>query len=624
MPASPPDPVVRTALAVLVVGSLVSGATATTAATAAESVAVGTSDPVGPDPTSGPVRESVGDHTDDPHSAPTTREPPPRLVSLLPNPVAPDDRGERVVVRLAALAPGASVTLTDGEDVHHLPTPTGGGRVVVTDGEGNDTARASADAVRVVRPLALSNAGETLALRVNGTVVDDVAYTDAPEGERLERTGQRLQQVEQRLGRVGRGLERVERGVERTPASPQVGRDAPRGWRWSARGLTERPVVRTGASSATAFTLPDAPGVVTDVLRSADRRIYLAGYTFTSRRVTEALVAAAARGVAVHVLVEGSPVGGMSRRAAARLDTLAANGVRVSVVDGPRDRYAYHHPKYAVVDSRALVLTENWKPSGVGGRDNRGWGVVVDSRRTAGELAAVFAHDAGWRDTVAWEAYRAGRSFRDVGVANGTYPRARDPRRVDAHAVDVWTAPGNAERALVAELDGAERRIDVLQPTVGGRSQPFVRALVRAARRGVEVRLLLGSAWYVREENERLAGDLNGLAERESLPLTVRLARGRGRFGDVHAKGVVVDDTAVVGSLNWNNASARRNREVVVALRGAEPAAYYRGSFDGDWRRAGEWHVPRLLLLVAVGAVAAALVLGRRYLDVRRERNSSR
>ncbi len=104
----------------------------------------------------------------------------------------------------------------------------------------------------------------------------------------------------------------------------------------------------------------------------------------------------------------------------------------------------------------------------------------------------------------------------------------------------ILTAPGNAEDAVVAELDAAEESIDVLPivvlPIVGGPRQPFVWATVRAAEKGVRVRLLLSGLWYAEEENRAVADRLNEWADRHDAPLSVRLADPRGRYGKVHAK----------------------------------------------------------------------------------------
>ena len=498
--------------------------------------------------------------------------PQPHIVGLLPNPTAPEDRGEYVALSVPSPGP---VTLTDGEATVNL-TVRQPGRIVLTPTPGALPTDADGRVVRAPPSFRLSNAGERLRVRRGGRVVDELRYENAPEGERLRVT--------------------------------------PTGRRWWPVGLTPRDPARFGPANATAFVLPDAPTLPVATLRAADDRVLLAGYTFTSARVADALLAAAERGVRVVVLVDGGPVGGFSRRSARTLDRLAAGGVRVRVVGGPRAPVSFHHAKYAVVDDRALVLTENWKPAGVGGNGSRGWGVRVASPAVASDLASVFEDDANGPGALSWRAFEDDAEVVAARRANGSYPERFEPATVRVDRVSVLTAPDNAESALVARIDAAEERVAVLQPTLGSVDQPLVRAVVRAARRGVSVRILLSEAWYVTEENRRLVRELNRLSRRESLPLEARTATPDGRFEKVHAKGLLVDDAVAVGSLNWNDHSAGENREVVLVLEGEAVTSYYRNVFDADWRGSGAT-VPVTFVLAGGGAALGAAVLLRREIS---------
>ncbi|AEN04925.1 phospholipase D/Transphosphatidylase [halophilic archaeon DL31] len=484
-----------------------------------------------------------------------------RIIAVYPDPVQDGDTGEYVAVKLPTVG---NWTLSDGETTVSLRNQTG--RVVVGSEPGLLHEQFPNSSV-VGAPLALSNAGETITLTRNGQRIDRVQYGEATEGSRY------------------------------LPGTAE----------WRPRGYTPRSAVSMGPANATTFVLPDSPAVALETLRDAENRLFLAGYTFSAERVTTELLAAAERGVDVRVLVEASPVGGIISRQARLLDRLAAAGVVVRVVGGETGRYAFHHPKYAVVDDRALVLTENWKPSGTGGRSNRGWGVRIEGGGTADELAAIFAHDAGGPDTRPWSTFRRGRTFERIPAASGSYPTNHAPATVRARNVTVLTAPGNAEAAVVSSLEAADKRVDVIQPTLGRQENRLVAATLSAARRGVEVRILLSGAWYVAEENAALVSWLEGWADRNDAPLMVKLAEPGGRYETVHAKGLLVDKkVAVVGSLNWNRHSARENREVALALYGEEPVAYYRESFEADWS-GGNRTVP---WLYGAGAVAAVVVAG--------------
>ena len=516
----------------------------------------------------------------------------PRVVELYPNPPTHGDPGEFVTVDLPPDANLSTYALADDHTTVPLSpreAPTAGTNVtdaVVTDPEAlaGQTVTFSTDAGltawltdRTVAPLApdlqLADRGDTIRLRRDGEVVDEVAYGRATEGE-----------------------------VYNASADG-----------WHPLGATDRPVVTAGPGEVEAFALPDEPDRAVDFLRSADQRVLLAGYTVSSNRVVDALVEATDRGVTVEVLADGSPVGGMTGDEAAALSTLDREGVTVRVIDGDRARYRYHHAKYAVVDDRALVTTENWKPAGTGGRSSRGWAVVVDQQPIVEGLVDTYRADTDWVDAVPWDEHDP--TLVDGDQATGTHPRAFEAERLPVEETELLVAPDNADREIRDLIADAERSLDLKQVTIGDRSFPLLQAVLDAARRGVEVRVLLSSAWYVEAENEELAAWLREQARVEDLPLSVRLADPDGAFEKVHAKGLVVDDEhTLVGSINWNNNSVGNNREVALLLSGEAVAEYFGAVFDADWQdeERDDRELPAGLgLVVLAGAVASILAAKR-------------
>ncbi|HET7324854.1 MAG TPA: phospholipase D-like domain-containing protein [Halococcus sp.] len=505
----------------------------------------------------------------------------PHIETVYPNPLADEDRGEYVLLDFPQPTNLTGWALSDGETTISLPNTTIGGRVAIT-AEPNLTANHTpASVLALNESLSLANGGDEVTLLDGEHVVSETAYVDAPDAELWNRTT--------------------------------------RGWTWEHLGATHFAPVRVDALTARAFVLPDAPEVPIEVLDSADQRILLAGYTFSSVPVAEALKRAKERGVKVRVLVDDAPVGGMSARQARVLDGLVAAGIPVSVIGGDWARYDYHHAKYAVVDDRALVMTENWKPSGTGGHSNRGWGVVVRGE-TADVLTKIFHADTGWRDTVSWRVYRANRTFEPDEVATETYPTNFEPQRISVESVQVLAAPDNAEAVLLRRLNRANESIDVIQAAIGSRKQPFLQASIRAAKRGVKVRILLSNAWYSEEENGALADWLNRKAEAENLPLEAKVVEPESTFGDIHAKGVIIDgESVILGSMNWNNNSARDNREVAVVLESRAAGKYYGRVFDADWKEGDggpeigiESPIPVGMMAAVAGVVVLAVVVARR------------
>lgn len=497
------------------------------------------------------------------------------LVEAYPNPVAEGDSGEFLTVRFDGETNGSGWVLTDGNTVARLPDRTFDGTVAVSSDP--ESARRHTDhaVVALAGRLSLANGGDRIELRRDDRTVDTVRYRNAPESR----------------------IRAFEAGT------------------WRPVGATDFEPTRVDGGEATALVLPDADERTVETLRDADRRLLLAGYTLTSERVTEALLAADRRGTEVRVLLDGAPVGGVTDRQARLLERLAAAGIEVRLLAGPHARYRHHHPKYAVVDEQALVSTENFKPAGTGGMSSRGWAIVLHDAEVADALAELHATDRRWRAATPWREYRKGRDFADEDPALGEFESRRDPRRVEYEAARLLAAPDNAEAELVEELDAADERILLQQVEIDDRENRLLRAVLRAADRGVTVRIHLSDGWYVEEDNAALVAWLNRRADAEGWDLKARVdgrAGGHPNYEKVHTKGVIVDDTVVLGSLNWANEAGQKNREVLVALSGTEVVDYYAAVFDADWSGTDTRPLSVGLLGGVAVAVSAALLVGRR------------
>jgi phosphatidylserine/phosphatidylglycerophosphate/cardiolipin synthase-like enzyme len=170
-------------------------------------------------------------------------------------------------------------------------------------------------------------------------------------------------------------------------------------------------------------------------------------------------------------------------------------------------------------------------------------------------------------------------------------------------------APDNARAEILAAIRSAEHSINIKQMSIGAPDFAFLQAVVDAAERGVEVRILLSSAWYVKEDNRRLKRWLDDQAAAADLPIETRLATPGDDFEKIHAKGVVLDgNRTIIGSINWNENSVQNNREVALLLEGERAAAYFEAVFESDWSGDDERPIP--LALVAAALVCALLTAG--------------
>ncbi len=492
------------------------------------------------------------------------------LVGAYPNPVARGDPGEFVTIRFEGPTNTTGWTLTDGKTTAALPNRTVNGTVAAAVRPDDAKRHTEHPVIPLSGRLQLADDGDELELRADSDVVSSARYRNAPESERRD----------------------FESGS------------------WQPIGATSYEPVRTDGGTARAFVLPDSPDVVLEELEGADERIFVGGYTFTSERIATALLDAAADGVDVRLLLDGAPVGGTSERQARVLDELTDGGVDVRLLSGPHTRYRHHHPKYAVVDDRAIVSTENFKPAGTGGMSSRGWGVVLEDGGAAETLASLHTDDWTWRAATPWRTYREGRTFSEADPAVGEYTPEHGPSRLDLDRATVLVAPDNAADALVGKIERADDRILVQQVRIDSRENRLLRAVVGAAERGVSVRIHLDGSWYVEEDNVELVEWLNRRSEAEGWDLKARIDDPQG-YNKIHTKGVVIDETAVVGSLNWVRSAKSDNREVLVALEGSEAATYYANVFEDDWESADRSFPGGLVAAVVAGVSGALLALRR-------------
>jgi len=486
------------------------------------------------------------------------------ITAVAPNPASDGDAGEFVAVTFDEPTNTTGWTLADSNDAAQLPNRTLSGTVALSTDPEAARERTDLPVVGLNGSIALANGGETVELRAGNRTVDELTYPRAPTAEQWN------------------------------------------GSEWTPLGASSFAPVAAANVPVSAFVLPDAAGPPIETLESAQRRLYLAGYTFTSARATRALAAAAQRGVDVRVLVEGGVAGGAPSPEDDRLDTLRAAGVDVRVLDGERARYSFHHAKYAVADDRTVVLSENWKPSGTGGHGNRGWGVTLTNQTVADHLASVFRADTGWADAKPWRTVRENFTVVDGEPATESYPTRFPPVDAEADGVRVLVAPDNARSGVRDLVASAEESLVVEQASLD-RNSAFTNWTIDAARRGVRVRVLLSGKWYARADNRNTTERLNRISAAENLNLDAKLVEPRSRFEKVHVKGAVVDgERALVGSLNWNEHAATENREAVVVVEDDAVADYFQRAFRADWR-GGAWRLSvALAAAVAVAAVAAA------------------
>ncbi len=319
-----------------------------------------------------------------------------------------------------------------------------------------------------------------------------------------------------------------------------------------------------------------------DAIESASRQVLLEMYLMSSGALAErfvlALTAAAQRGVAVHLLLDG--FGGQGLRQADR-QRLTAAGVHLAVynplgVSRWRVSLFRDHRKLLLVDDRiAFVggagITDDFDPDARD--DGMHWHEVM--------LALRGPCVADWRRlfTLCWRNW----SPEPVALSDAAAAESWPSVRPDGRVLGNQRSGGRAVmRAVLAEIGKARRRVWIATayfvPT-----RRLRRALKRAARRGVDVRLLLAgpcndhpSVWHA---GRRFYGRL--------LHAGVRIFEYQPRF--LHAKMVLCDDWVSIGSSNLDHWNLRWSLEANQAAMDSALAEQVASLFTADFELSEQW-----------------------------------
>jgi phosphatidylserine/phosphatidylglycerophosphate/cardiolipin synthase-like enzyme len=334
---------------------------------------------------------------------------------------------------------------------------------------------------------------------------------------------------------------------------------------------------------------PDCAGTLLHrFLGSAARRLDVAVYE-AGPSYGWAFPRAVERGVAVRLLLDGH--GGANRGCLEELRQAAARGTVVPCRLRRRDGLRDAHWKLLVADADRLAvgtgnLIERDAPADRHGRlppqapplaGTREWWAFVEGAPTlAGQARSRIG--AVWREATppppVWAVERAA----EVPPVGAPEPRVA-PLEVElsARRLRLVVEARAVRTAIEAALEGARRRCLVVVPymhTWAHEVRPLLERLAEQRRRGLDVRVLLGT--------EPAGGDAATLRERD-LPARVmdplRCTTG-------HAKGLVVDSTALVMSSNWSAPGLGTAIESCLSIDHAAAAQYFADAFDRDWAQA--------------------------------------
>lgn len=391
-----------------------------------------------------------------------------------------------------------------------------------------------------------------------------------------------------------------------------------------------RPASIAASGVLTAALGPDnLYAVVSQTMAGAQQSIRLASFTFEHVALAELLAAKASNGVAVSILLEGAPAGGISdqQRYVTQLIEAAGGQVWFMVNDrnDAKDRYSNQHAKYVVIDERLLLVSsENFNPDSMPDDDKsdgtlgrRGTALVSDDPALVSHACAVFDADLDplhHADLFRWRAEDPRYGAPPAGFIPSTASggsgyqliHAQPLRAAGPFTAEFVQSPETsllpaAEGGLLGMVARAGPGDTVLVQQLyervswGGAAatpesapNPRLLAYIAAARRGATVRIMLDS-FFDPSANAQTAAWLNLLAQAEQLDLAARLANPAGR--GLHNKMVLVQAGGIgwvhVGSLNGSEASAKINRELALQVQSDDVYNYLAVAFWQDWLLAG-------------------------------------
>jgi phosphatidylserine/phosphatidylglycerophosphate/cardiolipin synthase-like enzyme len=321
---------------------------------------------------------------------------------------------------------------------------------------------------------------------------------------------------------------------------PQVADDEP-----AADASTDDAAEGPGCSARSPRTVAPEPFVgpsglqarLTQLIDGAQTSLDVAMYLFTVNALADRIIAAKNRGVAVRVMLDPDHPGNATVRT--RLGQAGVPNRNAPSI------YSFSHAKYFVVDGNAaVIMSMNFNVDAMS--SERNYGLVDRDPDDVADLRAVFEMD--------W-ASAGGEPLRPADLA----------------CTRLIVSPTNAKARILDHIERAGTSLDVEAIYI---AEAEVRDAIAAAKtRGVAVRVIL----------EPTPDNVETIASFTSMGIPVRDAVGF----ENHAKLIISDGVALVGSENFSQTSLTRNREVGALVFEPAAAAKIQQQFDADWAAGG-------------------------------------
>jgi len=341
------------------------------------------------------------------------------------------------------------------------------------------------------------------------------------------------------------------------------------------------------------FTFPESNGdPIYKALENAKSEVLISIYQLTSPNLAALLCDLEKRTVDhvdVRILLEGDVFGYDMSTELTLMKSITDAGGEVMLINsqasGNYERYSFVHNKYAVIDSETVIITsENWTTANMGtSRANRGWGAVIESTGYASFMTNIFINDTDQRYGDVWDLNVFYPSLKPYS-GNLTYSPVPSYKTVSFNAkITPLLSPDNSYVAQKYYMDNAVSRIFSEQLDFGSfsslnNSSP-VSWMSEASERGVDARFILDASMSSsRDENTNEINLINSTTGIKAVTIN-----GGPGFSTTHNKGIIIDDTVWLGSVNWTGNSFSNNRETAVLIDSPGVTEYFLGYFMEDW-----------------------------------------
>ena len=280
--------------------------------------------------------------------------------------------------------------------------------------------------------------------------------------------------------------------------------------------------------------LQDRLGTLID---SAQHSLDVQMYLFTVKPLADKIVAAQQRGVTVRVILDPDEAG--NTNVEPTFTSASIQWKNASTV------YQYSHAKYLIIDrATAVIMSMNFNLDAM--NNERNYGMVDKDPEDVADLQLVFDQD--------W------------ALANGQTPAAPN---LDCTRLII--SPTNAQQRIYTHIQSSQHTLDIESLYITDAS--LRSAVVAAANRGVAVRVIL-------EDPSDQASNTDATTTFKGAGIPVKYADTQFYL---HAKLIISDGIAFVGSENLSPTALQHNREVGALV--FEPAAVQpiQAQFDADW-----------------------------------------